>query len=380
MAEALGRRGHDVHVVTYHLGEDVGHLPFRIHRIPAVPAYRRVSPGPTYVKLLLLNALLRLKLGSVVRSHPPDVIHAHHYEGLVLGLSLRSRGRPPVIYDAHTLLASELPFYRLGLTRRVKGAVGAVLDRRLPGRAAHVIAVSESIRATLLELRACSPDDVTVVGNGVEQALLEAGRAAAAPPGRTVVFAGNTAAYQGIDLLLRAFRQVRDEHPDVRLLIVTDGRFDPYEALARELGIRDAVEVVNAGFEEMLPLLASADVTVNPRPASGGGSPQKLMNYMAAAAPIVSFEGSAAHLQHGNTAWIVGGRDAGDLARGILRMLDDRELASRLGEAARRSVAENYSWERTAEGVEAVYSRVLGGTGSPAGEAAAPQRAGIGTP
>ena len=41
MADALGRRGHEVHVVTYHLGEACSGAPFHIHRIPSVATYRK---------------------------------------------------------------------------------------------------------------------------------------------------------------------------------------------------------------------------------------------------------------------------------------------------------------------------------------------------
>src|SRR5690242_4427588 len=58
IADAVARRGHAVHVVTYHLGEDSGNSPFRVHRIRDVPTYRRTGPGPTLRKLLQLDPLL----------------------------------------------------------------------------------------------------------------------------------------------------------------------------------------------------------------------------------------------------------------------------------------------------------------------------------
>jgi glycosyltransferase involved in cell wall biosynthesis len=365
LAEALGRRGHDVHVVTYHLGEPATGLPFTIHRSPRVPTYRKLSPGPTYQKLLVLNPLLRRVLRRVVREHGVDVVHAHHYEGLLIALSLPPRHRPPILYDAHTLLETELPFYRLGLPARAKRGLGRVLDRRLPGRAAHVIAVSERIRGQLVGLGAVAPQDISVVTNGVELELLvgapqEGG--IGRPAGKTVVFAGNTAGYQGIELLLEAFRDVRARIPDARLLVVTEDDFTAYEPLARVLGIHGSIDLVRAPFERLLPLLAAADVAVNPRP-SGQGVPQKLMNYMAAARPIVSFAGSAAHLRHDQTAWIVADGDVAGLARGVVRLLEEPELASRLGAAARCALIADYSWERTAQRTEAVYARVLGRPG-----------------
>src|SRR6202789_3251850 len=80
MAEALGRRGHDVHVVTYHLGDAVRTPHMTVHRIAGPASYTRTAPGPTLTKLALLDPLLARKLRSVLRGGHFDVIHAHHYE------------------------------------------------------------------------------------------------------------------------------------------------------------------------------------------------------------------------------------------------------------------------------------------------------------
>ena len=117
MAEALSRRAHDVHVVTYHLGETGAAAPFHIHRIPEVKAYRKYTSGPTYQKLLVLDTLLTMKLLHVVREMQIDIIHTYHYEGLLTASFLQRRIKLPVVYDAHTLLESEFPFYMLGLPK-----------------------------------------------------------------------------------------------------------------------------------------------------------------------------------------------------------------------------------------------------------------------
>jgi hypothetical protein len=84
MAEALAHSGHEVHVVTYHLGEKLQRTPFSLYRIRDVKTYRKYSPGPTYQKLLVLDTLLMLKLFQVLNDHEIELIHAHHYEGIIM--------------------------------------------------------------------------------------------------------------------------------------------------------------------------------------------------------------------------------------------------------------------------------------------------------
>ncbi|HTC24518.1 MAG TPA: glycosyltransferase, partial [Gemmatimonadales bacterium] len=88
------------------------------------------------------------------------------------------------------------------------------------------------------------------------------------------------------------------------------------------------------------------------------GVPQKLLNYMAAAKPIVSFAGSGGLLEHGRTGWLVPDGDTEAFGGAVLHMLDEPELAHQLGAAARRHVADHYSWDRSARLVESVYEQV----------------------
>lgn len=359
LAEALGERGHEVHVVTYHLGEPLPQAPFTVHRIRNVPSYRFCDPGPTIRKLLYLDPLLTLKLRRVLASARFDLIHAHHYEGLLAGLAaLPGRRDTPLIYDAHTLLASELPFYHPKLSRRLKSAVGGFLDRQLPRRADHIIAVSEEIRR-VLSTCADAPG-ISVIRNGVEVAHFAAADAPSKPgPSDPVVaFAGNLAAYQGIDLLLRSFVRVISKVPGARLRLLTDSSFAPYETLARSLGIRESIEVRPTTYQALPSRLRDARVLVNPR-IECDGIPQKLLNYMATAKPIVSFAGSAKLLEHERSGLIVPDGDVKGFAAAICRVLDEPDRAITLGATAQRLVAAQYGWNHVAARVEEVYRRLL---------------------
>lgn len=352
MAEALAARGHRLHVVTYHLGEGRIGGGVRVHRIPDVPFYRRTSPGPTWAKLALVDPLLAWKVGKILRAHPPDVIHAHHYEGLLAALPFRRHA--PLVFDAHTLLESELPHYPLLPGRAVERRLGRWIDRLLPPRADHVIAVTARLRERLLAAGRVPPERVTVIGNGVEPTLFHPTRGSG--DGQTVVYAGNLAPYQGVDVMLDAVGRVRERRGDVRLVLALPPDTSPDEVLGRaaERGLDGRVEVVGVGITELPGVLASADVALHPRPPCDG-LPMKLLNYMAAALPVVSFRGSARGLEHGRSAWIVEDGDVDGFADGIVRLLRDRELARRLGTAARARVASEASWERTALQVETVY-------------------------
>jgi glycosyltransferase involved in cell wall biosynthesis len=360
LAEALARRGHEIHVVTYHLGETAT-TPFKIHRIPDVGTYRKLSPGPSYQKLLVLDLLLLFKLRSVLRSCEIDVVHAHHYEGLLVSLLAQRRVKYPVIFDCHTLLASELPFYPLGLFKGAKKWIGGSLDSILPGRASHVVAVTEEIKAQLVRAKVVSEDKIVVISNGIEphRFAVPEGARPLAPGKKAIVFTGNLAPYQGVELLLSAFREILRVRNDVRLFIVSDSVPRRYAALAESLQIKDHIELKTAKFDAVPRFLAGADVVVNPR-TECDGIPQKLLNYMAAGKAIVSFAGSAKNLRHEEEGLVVEDGDAGAFANAILRLVDDPMLAHRLGNNAKTYARSELSWDKAARQLEAVYERVTG--------------------
>lgn len=361
MAEALAQRGHDVHVVTYHLGQSDGQPPFPIHRIGNVPTYTRLAPGPSYQKLAVVDPLLARKLRRVLRDHDIDVIHAHHFEGLLVGAWARRGLGVPMVFDVHTLLDSELHFYQLGMMKKLKKLVGRTLDRRLPRLADHMVTVTEDIRTRMVNELGIPADDVTAVVNGVECDHF------APPPDRparrpdepaTLIFTGNLAAYQGVPLMLDALGRLAQRRSDWRLKIVSDSSFDAYEAQAAQLNIRERIEVTRGTFAELPGHLHAADIALNPR-VECDGIPQKLLNYMAAGLPTVSFAGSSKVLRDGETGRVVPNGDLDAFAAAVGGLLDDPARARAMGGAARAFVAAECSWQRVAERCEDVYGRLF---------------------
>ena len=357
LAEALAARGHEVELITYHVADGPQSLGVPVHRIFRHPVYWRMPVGPSFRKLVFYDPALSWKLSRVLSARRFDVIHAHHVEGLLVALPPRLRHRMPLVYDAHTMLAAELPSYATGLTRSVFAAFGGWLDGALPRRADHVVAVTPDIRERLMKAHGLEPDRITVVTNGVESGCFRVDT----PPEREglvrVIYSGTLAPYQNIDLLLEAFARARQVRRDLRLCFSVSSSFDPYEAEARRLGVREAIEVLADGFAELPLRLASSAIAVLPR-TSCPGIPQKLLNYMAAGKAIVASAGSAKVLEHERTGLVVADGDVDGFATALLRLANDPELGNALGRSARETVEREFSWEGAAERLEPVYARL----------------------
>jgi glycosyltransferase involved in cell wall biosynthesis len=357
LAEGVAALGHEVHVAAYHLGEPLQDPPFELHRIADIPAYRRMESGPSYGKIWVDWKLTR-KVRQLLLQHDYDLIHAHHYEGLLSGLAARRSLEIPIIYDAHTLAGAELPDYSLGLPRRAARWIGNTLDRNLPGRADYCVTASRGLAGTLRQVSNVRPDRVSVVTNGVELEHFARESTAQQSNGtKRLVYTGSLAPYQGIDLLLEMFAALCKERKDVGLLIATNDATATLEEQIEQLGLRGKVDLREADYARLPELLASADIALNPRPRCDG-VPQKLLNYMAAGCPVVSMAGSAPHVRHEHSALLVEEPSAVALLSAVRRLLEDPALARRLGRTARLVAEQELGWASAARAAVEAYRRV----------------------
>lgn len=315
--------------------------------------------GPSLGKLVVLDPILVMQLRSLLRRHPFDVVHAHHYEGLLAALAV-SGSRIPVVYDAHTVLESELPSYGGRLAAGVLRRVGRCIDRTIPARARFVVAASDRLKDYLVGEGVVPEERVATIGNGIELSALsmKSDPLTAADGEGVMAYAGNLAPFQGVDKLLEAFRTVLEARPGARLRIFTDSSFEPYEKLARGLQVRKRIEMRSVPFEHLPAELSEVHVAVNPRPRCDG-VPMKNLNYMAASRPLVGFADSlhpAVDRRSGIAVHTVSGEALGER---ISWLLDRPDEGIRLGREARLTIEREYTWPRQAARLEAVYRQLL---------------------
>ncbi|MCB2052665.1 MAG: glycosyltransferase family 4 protein [Geminicoccaceae bacterium] len=358
LADALQARGNEVEVVTYHLCDEPSSTGYPVHRIRGRTVVRSLPPGPTVRKLALYDPLLARLIRRILTARPFDVIHAHHFEGVITAHWARDAASPPLVYDAHTMLHSELPSYSSGIGADLSRRFGGLLDGRLPRLADHVVTVTDDIRDRLVQREGLDPSRVTTCMNGVELDYFASAAEARPLNSGRIIYTGTLAAYQGFDLLLEAFAKALAVRSDLRLVCAASSSFAPYEKRVRELGIRHAIELEADSFAKLPGRLAAAQVAVLPRTACDG-IPQKLLNYMAAGKAIVASRGSAKTIEDGRTGLVVENDDAEAFAQAILRLCDDQELAAGLGRAARAHVEAHCSWDETARLCEEVYAGLI---------------------
>ncbi len=369
MSDTLSDMGHSVHIVTYPTGQE--EIPIRrakVHRTAAFRPETNAKVGPSSEKFLLDFHLLRL-LCRVIRQERIDIIHAHNYEGALIGVMAKWLTGRPLLYNAVNLMTDELAGYRFIRPAWLAHGLARGLDWFIPIFPDHITAVSPELRDWFVE-HGVPAAKVDMVPAGIEPGLFdhpapERFREKFHLSDRPVVmYTGVLNAFQRVDYLLRAFAVALREKPDALLLVVSplisEAHEKEHKHLADELGISQSITWISPHTLEDLPsLLALADVCVVPRPECPG-HPVKLLNYMLAGKPIVSFAGGAKGVRHLHDALIVPNHDCEALGRGIVTLLNDRSLAGELGANARATVLAEFDWRQICRRIERIYDGLLG--------------------
>ncbi|MEO6872750.1 MAG: glycosyltransferase [Chthoniobacterales bacterium] len=157
--------------------------------------------------------------------------------------------------------------------------------------------------------------------------------------GVRLLYVGRISKEKDLDVLVRAFRQLRSANLPVQLSIVGHGPYS--EALAEQLP--DACFTGYLTGKELASAYASADIFVFPSTTDTFGN--VIIEAQAAGLPaVVSDEGGPAELvREGETGLITKARDAADFARAIRELVADEPLRKSMGAAARASVQDR-SW------------------------------------
>lgn len=291
------------------------------------------------------------------RTERPDVVHDNQTLGY--GLLLLQRAGFPVLATVHHPITVDRTVDLAaahGLRRQVSVRrwysflrMQARVVRRLPS----LLTVSQSSYGDIVRDFAVEPSRLTVVPVGVEHEVFVPPTVPRVP-GRIVATASADVALKGVVPLLEAVAKLRTER-DVELLVV--GSVKKGGAVARtvvRLGLEDAVRFVHGLTEQQLvEVFGSAHVGVVPSLYEGFSLPAVEM--MSCATPLVVTSAGALPEVVGDAALSVAPRDAEALAVALGRVLDDDELAARLGAQGRARVVELFTWRAVAERTVACY-------------------------
>jgi glycosyltransferase involved in cell wall biosynthesis len=327
LLQALSRVGRldYVALLPWIAADAAGGLPF--HVVRSYPAGRSsVRRAAAMTKTTLLPGRVRRE---VVESGAIDAIH-FPLTSPIPALDL------PTVVTVHDLYHEIFP----GALPRGEVLWRQATWRRTVLRARTVIAVSETVKASLVERYGVSPERVRVVHHGVDHERFRPG------PGRRepfLLFPAHRWPNKNHARLLEAFAIVRQRRPELRLVLTGSGH--PNRGTPPGVELRGYVST-----EELVRLYRTAAALVFPSLYEGFGQPP--LEAMACGCPVAAAATGAVPEVCGDAARLFDPRSVDAIAEAI-----EDVLGRRIDWAARGlERASLFSWERCALAHEEVYS------------------------
>ena len=338
LAAALGRRGHDVTLLTsaFLHGDAPESAGYRREELFLPVSTRLLRGAPRARFRLALKGIEYLpsvaRLLRRVKQLDADVVHLQWLPQPELDVRwLRRLGRPTVLtaHDVFPRRERALPAWRRAL---------GLVDR--------VIVHSERAAEQLREF------DPVLIRHPVFE-----GVPLGPPQGKTLLFFGLLRDYKGLDVLIRALPRI----PEARLIVAGDplDPVEPARRLAGELGVADRIEwrLRFIGDMEIRDLMESAALVVLPyRQLDSSGVLATAIGYRRPA--VVSDVGSLGEIvREFRAGLVVPPGDEAALAAACSSLLEDGDALQGAYEGAAKAAA-SLTWDAAAQEHERVYEEI----------------------
>lgn len=364
-AKALSLRTHTIRIVApqpaqgRQLAQEFASLSFRPAPVWPVAGLRPFS------FLIASWIVLRQELAT----WRPDVLLWFDSPGQMAPLlALSNHACASVLFvnglpDEEVLGIWRLPLMRWALRTALKTAA-----RRVQA----VVSVCREIVTQMQDAWSIPPERCHVIRNGVDGDRFhpqshEAARhvLGLSPQGPYIGFVGGFFPWHGLETLLDAVPFVRDKVPSATFLLVGEGQTKyALEQRVHQQGLTDIVRFIGrADWAQVPTWIAACDVCVvlHRQTRSYPGDSMKLWEYLSCGRPVVTTAGPG----YGETVVAIGcglaaePGDTQDLARQLIRLLEDPEERMKMGDRGRSAVVQAHTWGARAQELERVCSEAV---------------------
>jgi glycosyltransferase involved in cell wall biosynthesis len=361
LVEALRADGHEVTIVSPP-GVDplksAGMMPFlrkgdRAHSFQRIWKYiSRECPQFVFeICELLYNLFLPFRLLPALWRQPEAILYERHAYFMFMGVLLGRWLKRPVILEVNELS---------GFTR-VRGLIMQRLARRIDtwvfSRATCILCVSR-VLADEAQRRGARVEQVHVLPNAIDVSRFRGSRLREPVRARlgledSIILGhvGLFLAWDRLEVLIEAVKNIRERHPTVKILLVGDGpEMQNLRQTAFQLGMEREVIFSGPVPRDDVPAYINAmDICVLPD-SNAFGSPIALFECMAMGKPcVVPDLGPMRDVIDDNVTGIMfPHRDYIALERALLMLVEDSAIRNQVGAQARQIVFKRHTWAANA--------------------------------
>ena len=366
--KTLSGLGHDITILTYPEGGDVPDS--EIVRVPLLPFLKNIPIGPSIHKVVYDILLLVYGLQIVLRNKF-DVIHAHEIDGATIGALLKNacriiKGHKLLLYyDMHSLFSEQMrnKGYKIiflnTLSKHVEKYAYKNSDKLLmisPSFKDRVSEFNQDHKAIFIpDIPALTEEAIDLeLYNKLKNEIKE---------DTVFLYMGNLEKYQGVYLLVDAFKTVEESGSNAALLVVGGGNkdFETLKKITAESKLKNIYIYSQQPLEKMPTYLKFSDIVLSPR-LRGTNIPYKIYPYIKMGKPLIATNISSHSLiLENNTNVLMCEVDSVDMANKMLLLMEDRSLQERIGKGAKELFISSFSPDIYKNKLKNLYNR--GGVG-----------------
>lgn len=347
VANSLSRTNNDVALVigSYVFNE-------KYYKSSAVKIIQ-INSQKNYIKMFfkLINPLTYHKLFGIIKREKPDVIHLV-LEDLISGVLfclLKLNGYKLVLTDHDPVLHSGEQ-----ILVRVHLSLSKFLLRRTVDK---IIVHGNNLKEVLVQ-KGVSEQKIEIVPHGEFSYYTKWLNEKQQESRNTILFFGRIQDYKGLDSLIEAAPLIRSYIPNLKVIIAGEGNFEKYKSMISD---EKCFEIHNRYIldEEIADFFQRANVIVLPY-KDGTQSGIIPIAYSFKKPVVVTNVGSIGEVvENGVTGLIVPPQDIEQIAKAVIKILQDDELRLSMGENGYLKIQNELSWEEAASSTVNVYERIF---------------------
>ncbi len=331
-----------------------------------------ITPKKSFLyRILNYTSFLISASWAGFRVPKPDVIFATSPPlfGLFAGALVAKARRVPLVSEIRDIWPDSA--LAVGMVKKNLGfRIIEAIEKKIYRQSAVAVVNAEGIMKRLHDKKGVPREKMALLTNGAELELFrpdadssEIEKRYALKDKFVALYTGLLGLAQAPKVIIEAANLLKDKK-DIVFVVVGEGALKAKcEELAKKYDLRNVVFTGERPRAEMPAFAARADVAVIPYKNESlfkDVIPSKMFDYMAAAKPlIINLDGEgAAIIRAADCGLVVAPEDPQALAKGILKIYDDKKSAEEMGKNGRRYAEQHYDRKKIAERLETLLARV----------------------
>ncbi|KYC45233.1 MAG: putative glycosyl transferase [Candidatus Methanofastidiosum methylothiophilum] len=341
ISKKLIERGHDITVITRgKFRTEIGSFDrIRIIKVPFLPLF----PFHVHIHGFLLNRLFKHLENEF------DIVHIHTPLTPLIKTSL------PIVSTIHGSMVEnakgiELIDHKAAGNKIFTKFFGYPLVSKLINDSKVVTTVSLSVEKELNKYY--DVDGVLITGNGVD---VDNFKPADGGSKNYVLYVGRLSHGKGLFDLLKASKELISNY-DVSFILIGKGVLsDKLNKIIEKTHNKNFHLLGQKSHDELIKYYQEAKLFISPSYYESG--PLTLLEAMACGKPAIATKVGIAPdcIKNEENGILINPRSPQEIVKSVSMLLDDEELCNKMGENARRTIEESYSWNSVADKVEQIY-------------------------